>query len=137
MARRIFQCAECGHFVSDSEALYILGEAVPTCPHCHTTDMLFEQPECVVVTRHPALVEYLVEQGLIPAGAQVITHATPADVRGRDVIGVLPLSLAALAQTVTEVPLNLPAELRGQELSLAQVRQYAGAPVIYEVNRLD
>ena len=58
----------------------------------------------IVITRHPALVEYLAEINLIPAGTPVISHATPADVQGRHVIGVLPLSLAALAESVTEVP---------------------------------
>lgn len=87
----------------------------------------------VVVTRHPALVEFLREQGVLTAGARVVAHATPEDVAGQHVVGVLPLRLAALAASVTEVPLNLPAELRGQELSLEQVRQYAGAPVTYRV----
>ena len=87
----------------------------------------------IVVTRHPALVSYLQEQGLVPAGVPVISHATPEQVRGRYVIGVLPLSLASLAESVTEVPLSLPPELRGVELSLEQVRQYAGRPVTYQV----
>lgn len=85
----------------------------------------------VCVTRHPALVEYLREIGL--ACDQVIAHAAPADVAGRDVIGVLPLHLAALAGSVIEVPLNVPAEMRGRELTLAEIRQYAERPVRYQV----
>ncbi|CAM3513804.1 hypothetical protein DESA109040_14995 [Deinococcus saxicola] len=49
------------------------------------------------------------------------------------VSGVLPLHLAALASTVTEVPLNLLAELRGVELTLEQVRQFAGTEKMYRV----
>lgn len=92
-------------------------------------------PTTVVVTRHPALVEHLRREGIISADAEVITHATPEQVTGRHVIGVLPLRLAALAASVTEVPLNVPAELRGQELTLEQVRRYAGAPITYTVRR--
>ena len=90
----------------------------------------------IVVTRHPALVQHLREIGLIPEGCPVITHVTPDDVRNKSVIGVLPLALAALARDVTEVPMDLPQELRGQELTIGQVRQFAGQPVTYHVGVL-
>lgn len=90
----------------------------------------------VVVTRHPALVEYLTEQGVVPAGTEVVAHATVEQVRGRHVFGVLPLHLAAEAASVTEVTLRVPAELRGVELTLEQVRQFAGPLVEYKVSRV-
>lgn len=90
----------------------------------------------VVVTRHPALVEYLTELGVVPAGTEVVTHATAEQVRGRHVFGVLPLHLAADAASVTEVTLRVPAELRGVELTLEQVRQFAGPLVEYKVSRV-
>lgn len=89
----------------------------------------------VVVTRHSALVEYLTELGVVPAGTEVVTHAAAEQVRGRHVFGVLPLHLAAEARRVTEVPLHVPAELRGVELTLAQVRQFAGPLTSYVVFR--
>lgn len=90
----------------------------------------------IVVTRHAALIDYLVEQHIIPLGTSYITHATPEELRGRDVIGVLPLHLAALCRTVTEVPLNLPQDARGRELTLEEIRRYAGRPVTYTVKAL-
>lgn len=90
----------------------------------------------VVVTRHPALVEYLTELGVVPAGTEVVAHATAEQVRGRHVFGVLPLHLAAEAASVTEVPLHVPAELRGVELTLEQVRQFSGPLVEYKVSRV-
>lgn len=90
----------------------------------------------VVVTRHSALVEYLTELGVVPTGAEVVTHATAEQVRGRHVFGVLPLHLAAEAASVTEVTLRVPAELRGVELTLEQVRQFAGPLVEYKVSRV-
>ena len=90
----------------------------------------------VVVTRHPALVEYLTELGVVPAGTEVVTHATAEQVRGRHVFGVLPLPLAAEAASVTEVTLRVPAELRGVELTLEQVRQFAGPLTTYKVSRV-
>lgn len=71
------------------------------------------QAKTVVVTRHPALVAYLRKIGLIGADAHVISHATPEDVAGKDVIGVLPLRLA----------------------TLADIERYAGSPATYIVNK--
>jgi putative CRISPR-associated protein (TIGR02620 family) len=90
----------------------------------------------LVVTRHPALVDYLREIGLIDGEAEVVDHATPELVTGRHVIGVLPHSLSCLTASFTEVPLRLTPELRGKELDLETLRKIAGRPVTYRVERL-
>ena len=92
--------------------------------------------ETVIVTRHQPTVTYLVEAGIAPADAKVIEHAALDDVRGKHVIGFLPLALAALADRVTTVPLPRPrrdAEGRMEELDLAAIRAGAGEPVTYRV----
>lgn len=90
----------------------------------------------LIVTRHPGLVEYLQEIGLADANVEVVTHAGALLVAGHRVCGVLPHSLSCLCTSFTEIPLDLPAELRGTELTLEQVRQYAGDPVTYRVSRI-
>lgn len=90
-------------------------------------------PETVIVTRHLALVEYLIEQGVAPRGATVLPRATARDVAGKRVVGVLPLHLAALAASVVVVPLDTPDDLRGAELSLAQVREFASPAQEYVI----
>mgnify|MGYP001042391799 FL=1 len=87
----------------------------------------------VVVTRHQGLVQYLREAGIIDGSVRVVAHATPENVRGRHVLGVLPHSLSCLCESFTEVPLNLPADMRGKELTAEDVRQFAGQPVTYTV----
>lgn len=89
-----------------------------------------------VVTRHQGLIQYLEEIGLIDHDAEVILHATPEQVAGQNVIGVLPHSLSCLCNTFTEIPMNIPAELRGKELTLEDMRQYGGTPVTYMVQRV-
>lgn len=80
----------------------------------------------VVVSRHTALIEYLREIGLIGADdVRVISHATPDQVRGAHVIGVLPLHLAALALSVTEIALDVPPDCRGRELTLEELRRFS------------
>ena len=87
----------------------------------------------LVVTRHAGLVSYLKSEGIIDDATAVTPHATPDNVRGRNVLGVLPHSLSCLCDTFTEVPLNLPADMRGKELTEDDVRQYAGQPMTYVV----
>lgn len=89
-----------------------------------------------VVTRHSSLVEYLTAIGLIDDSAVVVGHVSEDDVIGKDVVGVLPHSLSCLANSFTEVPLQLPAELRGKELTVEDLKQHAGAPVTYQVVKI-
>lgn len=89
--------------------------------------------EKVIITRHPALVDLLRERGLVDQHTPVLAHASADDVAGRHVYGVLPLSLAALAAMVTEIPLSLAPEDRGRELDLNRLREIAGETRTYVV----
>ena len=73
----------------------------------------------VVVTRHPALVEYLHEVADLDRNVEVITHVTSeSQIAGKHVYGIIPLHLAAAASQITIVPMDIPKELRGVELSI-------------------
>ena len=95
----------------------------------------------LIVTRHPAYIDYLIEIGLITRqdAESVVTHVSnPEEVRYKDVItSGLPLSLAAAAASLTTVPLWLPSELRGVELTLEQVREYAKPPEKFIVAKVE
>ena len=75
--------------------------------------------EKVIVTRHPALVEFLRELGV---EGSVVSHATEETVKGKHVFGVLPFRLASKCGRFTEVSLNIPAEWRGKEIPLEVMR---------------
>lgn len=90
--------------------------------------------ETIVVTRHSALVEFLRELGVATGAEQVYAHATEEVVRGKRVIGVLPLHLAAAAASIVVVGLNIPAEDRGRELSIDDLRRYYTGTYEYEVS---
>jgi len=77
----------------------------------------------VVVTRHTGLVEFLVERGVLSNNIPVVAHATAATITGKNVLGVLPLHLAALAASVTEATLNLTPDQRGKELGIEEMRK--------------
>lgn len=78
----------------------------------------------LIVTRHAALKEFLISKGAADASTPVLPHASEADVRGKEVAGVLPMHLAVLAATYTTVELALPLEMRGKELTLAAMHKY-------------
>ena len=90
----------------------------------------------LIVTRHPGLLSLLQEKGMATPETAVVAHATATDVAGKSVCGVLPHSLSCLCESFTEIPLSLPAELRGRELTAEEVHQYAGEPVTYIVRTL-
>lgn len=90
----------------------------------------------VVVTRHKGLVEYLEKNGLISDKTVVIDHASKEDVEGKVVLGVLPHSLSCHCKIFAEIPLNLPPDMRGKELSLQDVEKYAGEMSRYSVTKI-
>lgn len=91
----------------------------------------------LIVTRHPAMKAFLIEEGVAVADTPCVPHACPADVQGRHVAGILPLHLAALCASFTTVELALPLELRGRELSLEDMRMYCKGLRTYRVQALD
>ena len=105
------------------------------------TEKLIIRKKQLIVTRHKALVDYLLDKDIIKEGEyKLIEHADYKDVEGQDVIGVLPLQLASYAKSVTEVPLKLTPEMRGKELTFDEVENVAQEPVQYivrEVNSTD
>ena len=87
----------------------------------------------ILVTRHQGLVEFLTQEGY--TWDEVVSHVSdPSILDGKDVLGVLPIGLAARCRSISELQLNLPAELRGKELSVDQTRQYAMGIKTYYVS---
>ena len=100
-------------------------------------DELWAIRPTLVVTRHKALVTYLRERGLIEDWVEVLSHVEdPSVLDGAIVVGVLPFHLAARCRAIIEIPLDLSPEDRGKELSLSRLREIAGDPVMYRVERI-
>jgi len=85
------------------------------------------------------MVQYLLSIGLIEEGTPVLSHVSRKNqIKNKNVIGVLPLYLACQASSITESPLpELPVELKAQELSFEQVKEYAEEPQKYMVTKLE
>ena len=90
--------------------------------------------DVLIVTRHTGAVEWLRRQGV---NGDVLAHVTADDVRGRVVIGALPLHLAAEAARVGAIDMpNLPPDQRGQDLT-AEEMDAAGASISwYQIRRV-
>lgn len=90
--------------------------------------------EIIVVTRHRGMVDYLVHMGYVPSDCQVISHVTDTSIlEGKTVWGVLPHSLSSLCSAFCEVPLDLPPEYRGKELSMEEMVRFAKPAKCYQV----
>jgi putative CRISPR-associated protein (TIGR02620 family) len=89
----------------------------------------------VIVSRHQGLVDWLRRKGIV---GKVVAHATPDDVRDKDVIGNLPLHLAAVAKSVTVVDMpDLPADWRGKDITPDQMDQAGATLSRYVVRKVD
>jgi hypothetical protein len=82
----------------------------------------------IIVTCHPAAVAFIRAEYPEMADARVLASATLDDVRGADVIGNLPLSMAALCRRYRVVEFSDPPP-RGEEYSSEAMR--AAGPVLW------
>lgn len=128
--------AVCNDATPEEEAWVVSGPIVDSIPDPHgaPADRLPMGRKYLVITRHPALVQYLREQGHIGDEARVIDQATDDDVRGQHVIGILPIRLAALCASYSECSLVLAPQDRGvTDLTIERVREIAQPIATYRV----
>lgn len=74
----------------------------------------------IIVSRHPAAIEFIRREARLADDTPVLASATPADVTGAVVYGNLPLHLAALAGLVVAVEFDGDPP-RGAEYGLAEM----------------
>ena len=92
------------------------------------------------ISRHPGALEWVAEEGL--RVDQVIDHLDPAIIQpGDSLIGSLPVNLAAevcvRGGRHPHLSLDLPPELHGRELNVAQMHDCGARVEEYRVRRLD
>lgn len=92
--------------------------------------------EKIVVTRHEALVEYLIEIGFVEANVKATSHVTVEEIENKHVIGVLPYYLASKAAVFTEIPMRIPYDKRHKELTKKEIAFYMQEPHTYEIKEL-
>ena len=92
----------------------------------------------IVVTRHKDLISLLRKMNLIKADTPVFEHVDNADfVAGKNIIGVIPAKLGILANTVTEIPLNIPDEFIGQDIPIdALEKMVVGEPETFKLLKI-
>ncbi len=99
-----------------------------------------QRPFTWLVSRHPGVRTWLEEKGL--AIDRAVAHLDPQEIKpGERVIGNLPLGMIAHLQErgveVLSIALDIPAELRGNELDAATMRALGARLERYRVERLD
>lgn len=87
----------------------------------------------IIVSRHSGAIEWLRQNGIM---GRVIAQASPDDIKDMNVIGNLPLNLAAEAASVTAIVFDaLPAEARGRDLSPEEMDRYGARLERYKVTK--
>jgi len=96
----------------------------------------------IIVTRHHALIEWLIKNKFATKDTPHIAFATIEDVQGKHVLGVLPNWLACHAEMYTELQLRLPKKkdfgevyING-DLTLSQVELYLIKPRTYRIREV-
>lgn len=90
----------------------------------------------IIISRHDGAVAWLRRELPWLEDAPVVAHATAVDVVARDVFGVLPLDLAALATSVTIVVMpGLRADQRGQDLTPEEMDAAGAHLEVFQVRR--
>jgi CRISPR-associated protein Csx16 len=92
------------------------------------------------ISRHPGARDWAAQEGI--AVDQVIDHLDPAIIQlGDTLIGTLPVNLAAAVcergGRYLHLSLDLPAALRGRELSAEQMHEYGARIEEYRIQRAD
>ena len=91
----------------------------------------------IVVTKFDAMRDYLIREGYVEDDVPVFEHVMENDVRGKHVIGQVPLYIAVAADLVTVFPLLIPRHSRGKQLTIEELYQYIRQPKTYDVKNID
>ena len=88
--------------------------------------------ETIIVSRHPAAIAFIRESLPALASSPVVAEATRDDVRGKVVVGNIPLHLAVVAEAVIAVEFD-GAPPRGAEYGVAEMRAAGARLAAYTV----
>ncbi len=91
----------------------------------------------LVVTRHKELITYLKELNLVDDNVEVIDHASSDKIKNKKVIGILPHSLSCVTELFGEIPLVIPIDMRGKQLTIDQIREFAKPLQVYKVEKIE
>jgi len=92
--------------------------------------------DIIIVSRHKAVPEFIAEVLPEAAGAPVYAEVDEATVRGKTVIGNLPMNLAAIAGRYIAVEYPAGNAPRGSEYSLDDMKRAGARLVEYRVERV-
>ncbi len=91
--------------------------------------------DTIIITRHDGLVQWLAKRGIT---GMVLQQAEADDVRGKTVIGALPLHLAAMAEKIIVIDLpRLKFEQRGKDLSADEMDKAGATMKTYVVRETE
>lgn len=93
--------------------------------------------EIIVVTRHIALLQYLINNEYVKPDVKHISHAKIEDINDKHVFGIMPNWLSCHAGKLTELQLRLPIDKRNVELTLEEIEFFLVEPKTYIIREVE
>lgn len=91
----------------------------------------------IIVTKHKSIIPFLIKKKYITGDEEILTNVTITDIKGRHVIGTLPLRLVCYAGKYTPIRLNIPSLERGKRFSPEEIEKYILPLKTYKVRVCD
>ena len=93
----------------------------------------------VLITRHEATKQLFRELNIIDGNTLILDHIDRSNIhliQDKDVIGILPLDLAAQCKSLTSPIWDIPLEARGNEWEYEETKKYFKGMKKYEVREV-
>ncbi|MCK9520157.1 MAG: CRISPR-associated protein Csx16 [Candidatus Omnitrophota bacterium] len=95
-----------------------------------------EEKKTIIVTRHPGALGWLRKHHPELGEVEVVSHASPDQIQGARVVGVLPVNLAALCGEYWHLSMEVPPDYRGKELSCEDMEHFRCAIEKFVVTKI-
>ncbi len=88
----------------------------------------------IVITRHSDTIRLLKEKGIITDDDTILDHVDDVEqIRGKVVLGTLPIDLASYCKRILFIKWNIPLEARGREWTYEETKEYYNGITEYKV----
>ena len=94
-----------------------------------------KQVETVVVSNYDSFYDVLLEDGVIEPDTPMYEYLRRDDARGKRVCGIVPLHIAAEADSLVVARMRIPRNRQGEQLSVEELRKYVSGYDTYTVSK--
>lgn len=91
----------------------------------------------IVVTKYQTVYDFLVEKEIIPEGTEMVSYINPKYAEGKEIYGMVPMSIAALAESYTEVKIAFNNKANPEDLSVQELERLIKYVTTFTVKKVN